>query len=70
MIAHVAMEESVDRASTLVNEDHVSSALAARGIEIERRPVVTVVAESTGNGAAETDERGFFRRLFARRSTK
>ena len=32
MLAHPAMEEACDRASTLVNEDHVRSAMLARGI--------------------------------------
>jgi len=69
MIAHLAMEESVDRASTLVNEDHVYSALAARGIEVQPKPVITVVGESALDGE-EPVEPGFFRRLFPRRSTR
>ncbi len=42
MLAHLSMEEAADRASTLVREDHVRAALAARGItasECDRRPV-------------------------------
>jgi len=67
MVAHLAMEEASDRASTLVNEDHVLTAMAMRGIVVER-PVVTP-AESLPNGKSETD-RGFLRRIFARRVAK
>jgi general secretion pathway protein A len=70
MVAHLAMEEASERASTLVNEDHVLTAMAMRGIADVRRPAVTVLGESLGNGHAEPIERGFFRRLFARRSAK
>jgi type II secretory pathway predicted ATPase ExeA len=65
MVAHLAMEEASDRASTLVNEDHVLGAMAMRGIVVER-PVVTP-AESLANGKSETTDQGFFRRIFARR---
>lgn len=68
MVAHLAMEEASDRASTLVNEDHVLTALAMRGIVVER-PMVTP-AESLTNGKSETSDRGFFRRIFARRVAK
>jgi type II secretory pathway predicted ATPase ExeA len=72
MLAHAAMGEAADRASTLINEDHVLTALAARGIAVERKPLAAVVgvATSTSNGVTETEERGFFRRLFTRRSAK
>ncbi len=68
MVAHLAMQEASDRASTLVNEDHVLTAMAMRGIVVER-PVVTP-AESLANGKSETTDRGFFRRIFARRIAK
>ena len=68
MVTHLAMEEASDRASTLVNEDHVLTAMAMRGIVVER-PVVTS-AESLANGKSETSDRGFFRRIFARRTAK
>ena len=67
MVAHLAMEEAADRASTIVNEDHVLSAMAARGIAVERNPVAAVVAEEQANGKVTEAERGFFQRLFVRR---
>ncbi|MBV8153360.1 MAG: AAA family ATPase [Candidatus Eremiobacteraeota bacterium] len=70
MVAHLAMEEAADRASTLVNEDHVLTALAIRGITVDRKPVVTAVNGNIDNGATAADGRGFFRRLFARRTAK
>lgn len=73
MVAHLAMEEAVDRASTLVNEDHVLTALAARGISVERKPVAslaTAALSDSNNGYAEPGGRGFFQRLFARRPAK
>jgi MSHA biogenesis protein MshM len=70
MVAHLAMEEAADRASTLVNEDHVLTAMAMRGIVVEAKPAAAVVGTAIGNGVSETEERGFFRRLFARRSAK
>src|SRR5579862_619947 len=70
MVAHLAMSEAADRASTLVNEDHVLTALAARGIAVAPRPVVAVVGQHLGNGSRVTEEPGFFRRLFARRLAK
>src|SRR5579884_447558 len=57
MLAHLSMEEAADRASTLVREDHVKSALTARGISLAKAPVH---ASANGNGA------GFFDRLFTR----
>jgi hypothetical protein len=74
MVAHLAMEEAADRASTLVNEDHVLTALAARGIAVERRQFLDSAA---GNGpgnngavAATASDQGFLRRFFARRAVK
>ena len=71
MVAHAAMQEASDRASTLVNEDHVRSAMLARGIA-PRPPTSSVRVE---NGVldvsipiAEQPARGLFGRLFARRS--
>jgi hypothetical protein len=70
MVAHLAMEEAADRASTLVNEDHVITAMTLRGISVDRTPVVSVVNGATDNGSSEEPGRGFFHRLFARRSAK
>jgi hypothetical protein len=71
MVAHLAMEEAADRASTLVNEDHVLTAMAMRGIVVDRRPAVALVTDSLPNGSApHRAERGFLRKLFARRSTE
>jgi MSHA biogenesis protein MshM len=68
MVAHLAMEEASDRASTLVNEDHVLTAMAMRGIVVERP--VAAPPETLANGRPETDDRGFLRRIFARRAAK
>lgn len=71
MLAHLAMQEAADRASTLVHEDHVRAAMFARGIVLRPKPMsVPVVAESTANGHVEPVRGGFFSRLFARRSAK
>jgi len=64
MLSHLAMEEAADRASTLVNVDHVRAALTARGIDERRVVRVGIAAKRDGNGARRFD---FFRRLFARR---
>ncbi len=59
MIAHLAMEEAADRASTVVREDHVSAALAGRGI--------TPASQAAGSGASVNGhEASLFNRLFAR----
>ncbi len=65
MLAHLSMEEASDRASTLVNVDHVRAALAARGID-ERR-IVRIGVANRNDGAQRFD---FVRRLFARRAAK
>jgi general secretion pathway protein A len=57
MLAHLSMEEAADRASTLVREDHVNAALAARGISL---PKVPAPASSNGNGTS------FLERVFTR----
>jgi type II secretory pathway predicted ATPase ExeA len=67
MVAHLAMEEAADRASTLVNEDHVLTAMAMRGIAVQ--PTVAAPAQTAANGKSETADRGFFRRIFARRGS-
>jgi len=64
MLAHLAMEEAADRASTLVNVDHVRAALTARGIDERRVVRIGIAAKRDGDGAPRFD---FFRRLFARR---
>lgn len=75
MVAHLAMQEAADRASTLVLEDHVRASMASRGIVLKPKPAPVVVeppAAPAQNGAhvQETTERpvGFFSRLFARRA--
>ena len=71
MVAHLAMEEAVDRASTLVNEDHVLSAMAARGIAATPRPAPVMAGPApASNGKTGPEERGFFSRLFARRAAR
>jgi type II secretory pathway predicted ATPase ExeA len=81
MVAHLAMQEASDRASSLVNEDHVLSALAARGIQRPVRPALSQnlnghafdgVSPSTVRSTHDSEpvERGFFQRLFARRVAK
>ncbi|HTV91729.1 MAG TPA: AAA family ATPase [Verrucomicrobiae bacterium] len=70
MLAHAAMQEACDRASTLVNEDHVRSAMLVRGIAVRppappRVEIGTTEPESTPAPAP----RGLFGRLFARRSS-
>lgn len=47
MLAHSSMEEAADRASTLVRDDHVRAALAARGLEEHRLAGASV----NGSGA-------------------
>ncbi len=74
MLAHLAMQEAADRASTLVNEDHVHTSMRIRGIPIPQRAIVETVPEPVpvvANGAHDhaPAPRGFFSRLFARRST-
>lgn len=64
MLSHLAMEEAAERASTLVNVDHVRAALAARGIDERRVVRIGLASKRDRNGARRFD---FFRRLFARR---
>jgi type II secretory pathway predicted ATPase ExeA len=70
MLAHAAMQEAADRASTLVNEDHVRSAMLARGIA-QRPPAPPQRAEigSTEVLEAAPQGRGLFDWLFAKRSS-
>ncbi|MBV9271867.1 MAG: AAA family ATPase [Candidatus Eremiobacteraeota bacterium] len=68
MLAHMAMEEAADRASTLVREDHVQTALAVRGIRAPQ-PEAPVVEK----GETDLEPAGmmqFFNRLFTRRFAK
>jgi MSHA biogenesis protein MshM len=69
MLAHLAMQEAADRASTLVTEDHVRSAMAVRGIALPPRAVIgeTGTNGKPLGGATEAAPRGLFARLFARR---
>lgn len=72
MVAHIAMEEAVDRASSLVNEDHVLSAMAARGIVIPPPPAEQDDDQFQTRAFRDSApvERGFFQRLFPRRVAK
>ena len=71
LLAHHAMREASDRASTLVNEDHVRSAMTARGITVKPRPaVIETIPPASAEPAVPEPERprGLFSRLFARRA--
>lgn len=69
MLAHAAMDEAYDRASTRVNEDHVRTAMLARGITPKAQPAPAATREITDVPApAAAAPRGFFSRLFARRA--
>ncbi|HET9030489.1 MAG TPA: AAA family ATPase, partial [Candidatus Aquilonibacter sp.] len=78
MIAHLAMQEAADRASTLIVEDHVRTSLLARGITVRPKFAAAVAAAETppanGNAAVNAAPpqperpRGLFARLFARRA--
>ena len=61
MLAHLAMEEAADRASTQVREDHVRAAMAARGIA-EPPPPAPPTPVASANGYHP----GFWQRLFSR----
>lgn len=67
MISHLALEEASDRASTLVNQDHVRAAMASRGIAEPPRKSAAISDEvlQTPHNALE-----FVTRLFARRAAK
>ena len=64
MLAHAAMQEASDRASTLVNEDHIRTAMLSRGIGLP--PPSEPPPGNVEPALAPTN--GFFGRLFARRS--
>jgi len=77
MLAHSSMEEAADRASTLVNEDHMRSAMVSRGINSRPtpapppRPVEVAPApapQPPPAPVASPEPRGIFGWLFARRS--
>ncbi len=74
MIAHLAMQEAADRASTLVIEDHVRTSLLARGITARPKvaeappPMEPISANGTAPAAEPARPQGFFSRLFARRA--
>ena len=71
MIAHLAMQEAADRASTLVLEDHVRSALSARGITVPAAvaPVTHPEHPLPVRTAPAPVRRGFFERLFSRNAS-
>ncbi len=68
MLAHLAMQEAADRASSLVNDDHVVAAMAIRGItpSAQTRSALSTNGEVTATPPVEPP-RGFFARIFARR---
>jgi len=69
MLAHSAMEEASDRGAVLVTEDHVRSAMLARGIVVVPRPAQPLPAPTSANGDGIPSGRNFFARLFTRRPT-
>ena len=66
MLAHSAMEEASDRGAVLVTEDHVRTAMLARGIVVAPKPAPPVQAAVSHNGDAPPHGRNFFTRLFSR----
>jgi len=73
MLAHMAMEEAADRASTLVREEHVQAALAVRGIRVAdaaRQEAPAAPAAQTESSPQTAGVMGIFGRLFARRAVK
>lgn len=74
MIAHLAMQEAADRASTLVLEDHVRAALGARGIPIPATNAPAAAEpvrhpEHPLPAANVAVKRSFFDRLFSRNAS-
>jgi len=69
MLGHLSMQEAADRASTLVAEDHVRTALISRGIEILPAPIPPAVFE-IAVPAVNAPRSGFLSRLFPRRAEK
>lgn len=72
MLAHLAMHEAADRASTVVHEDHVRVSMRIRGIVVAPKPEPVREPIPIATHAAPSEERvppprGFFSRLFARR---
>jgi type II secretory pathway predicted ATPase ExeA len=53
MLGHLSMEEAADRASTLVREEHVRAALAARGIGTAPPAVKQISANGNSMGMLE-----------------
>ena len=71
MLAHLALQEAADRASSLANEDNVLAAMFARGIP--RRPQPRAAAAAASNRIAEFPphrRNGLFERWFARRAAR
>lgn len=64
MLCHMAMEEAADRGSTLVNADHVSAALTARGISHpqQMQQPAPIIEQSLSTNGHTT----LFQRLFGR----
>ncbi|MDQ2865175.1 MAG: AAA family ATPase [Candidatus Eremiobacteraeota bacterium] len=72
MLAHLSMREAADRASSLINEDHVKAAMLARGITPEVKApaqahVIPAQPARIDGGQDVRRQRSFFARLFARR---
>jgi type II secretory pathway predicted ATPase ExeA len=71
MVAHAAMVEAVDRASTRVQQDHVHSAMLARGLtprpKLDAPSANATDDETTVEPVTTPPPRGLFARLFARR---
>lgn len=70
LVAHLAMAEAAERASSLVNEHHVSAALAARGLPALPRASAALTATAILNGSASETPPRLFSRIFARRAVK
>ncbi len=66
MLAHGAMQEAADRASTEVNIDHLRTALIARGVDEKRLVRIGAVSSHTKPGGLRAFFASFFRLLAAR----
>lgn len=71
MLAHAALQEAADRASSLANEDHVFAAMLARGIPRRADPPPTLPPRKNAtNDHANVARGGLFERWFARRAAR
>jgi len=69
MLGHLSMQEAADRASSLVAEDHVRTALISRGIEILPQPIPPAAFEIAAP-AMNAPRSSLLSRLFPRRAEK